>query len=224
MHGNLTSLYFVFGVGTTARIQAVLGDMQQVLQEDPSSKFVIFSQYAEYLLVLQAKLEGVSIGQTRLKCVVVTSNMNIVDKDAKQAAFNTPSSTTSQHSSAAANGSSLCNVCMIQLGAGSAGLTLTTARVCYLLEPTHSAADEAQALNRIHRIGQTQSVRCVIFYVRNTIEERILAIRKHKGTLTSLLEQRTVASEVKEEDFLGDPTGTTFFSMSNLKFLFGYCP
>ena len=34
------------------------------------------------------------------------------------------------------------------------GLSLTTASTVYMLDPVWSAADEAQALNRAHRIGQ----------------------------------------------------------------------
>lgn len=34
------------------------------------------------------------------------------------------------------------------------GLTLTAASTVYMLDPMWSAADEAQALNRAHRIGQ----------------------------------------------------------------------
>lgn len=34
------------------------------------------------------------------------------------------------------------------------GLTLTAASTVYMLDPVWSAADEAQALNRAHRIGQ----------------------------------------------------------------------
>jgi hypothetical protein len=56
-----------------------------------------------------------------------------------------------------------------------------------MLEPTHNAAEEAQALNRVHRIGQTHAVRCVIFYVKNSIEERVLALRQLQGQLTEIL-------------------------------------
>jgi hypothetical protein len=38
-----------------------------------------------------------------------------------------------------------------------------------------------QALNRVHRIGQTHAVRCVIFYAKNSIEERVLALRRLQG-------------------------------------------
>ncbi|CAM9773562.1 unnamed protein product [Ectocarpus sp. 12 AP-2014] len=49
-----------------------------------------------------------------------------------------------------------------------------------MLDPVWSAADEAQALNRAHRIGQTHTVRCVVFYMKDSVEERLLALRHSK--------------------------------------------
>ncbi|CAN0468794.1 unnamed protein product, partial [Hapterophycus canaliculatus] len=62
----------------------------------------------------------------------------------------------------------------------AAGLTLTAASTVYMLDPVWSAADEAQALNRAHRIGQTHTVRCVVFYMKDSVEERLLALRHSK--------------------------------------------
>jgi E3 ubiquitin-protein ligase SHPRH len=54
---------------------------------------------------------------------------------------------------------------------------LTHADLVILLEPFLSPGDEAQAANRAHRIGQTRPVRCVTYFVRGTVEERLLAFR-----------------------------------------------
>jgi hypothetical protein len=43
---------------------------------------------------------------------------------------------------------------VLHAGQGAAGLTLTVASTVVLLEPFLSAGDEAQAMNRCHRIGQ----------------------------------------------------------------------
>ena len=37
-----------------------------------------------------------------------------------------------------------CNVCLIATGVAATGLTLTVAHVCYFLEATPNAAEEAQ--------------------------------------------------------------------------------
>jgi SNF2 family DNA or RNA helicase len=64
---------------------------------------------------------------------------------------------------------------LLHAGTAAAGLTLTQADLVILLEPFLSPGDEAQAANRVHRIGQTRPVRCVTYYVSDTVEERLLA-------------------------------------------------
>ena len=66
---------------------------------------------------------------------------------------------------------------LLHAGTAAAGLTLTAASHVVLLEPFNSRGEEQQALNRTHRIGQTQDVVCTTLYCRNTVEERILAYR-----------------------------------------------
>ena len=66
---------------------------------------------------------------------------------------------------------------LLHASAAAAGLTLTAARTCILMEPFLSVGDEQQAVNRIHRIGQEAEVRCYTLYTQGTIEERILAWR-----------------------------------------------
>ena len=60
--------------------------------------------------------------------------------------------TVDSHASSAVRKSSLdafnedpdCNVLLLTTGIAATGLTLTIAHVCYMLEPTHNAAIEAQ--------------------------------------------------------------------------------
>lgn len=71
-------------------------------------------------------------------------------------------------------------VLLLHAGSAAAGLTLTQADLVVLLEPFLSPGDEAQAANRVHRIGQTREVRCVTYYVEDTVEERLLAFRRRQ--------------------------------------------
>ena len=43
-----------------------------------------------------------------------------------------------------------------------------------------NAAAEAQAADRTHRLGQHRSITVVRFFVRDTVEERILALQERK--------------------------------------------
>ena len=74
-----------------------------------------------------------------------------------------------------------CRVLLLHAGSAAAGLTLTHADLVILLEPFLSPGDEAQAANRVHRIGQTRAVRCVTYFVRGTVEERLLAFRTRQA-------------------------------------------
>ena len=73
----------------------------------------------------------------------------------------------------------------------------------YLFKPTHSLADEAQALNRAHRIGQMKPVTVYRLVAEHTIEEKILQLHAEKRDLAdSLLEGTNVSSRLTAEDLL----------------------
>jgi len=74
---------------------------------------------------------------------------------------------------------------VLHAGQAAAGLTLTVASTVVLLEPFLSAGDEAQAMNRCHRIGQTQQVNCITLYTPGTVEERLLAYRPRERAFGS---------------------------------------
>jgi len=55
------------------------------------------------------------------------------------------------------------------------------------MDPWWSWAVEAQAIDRVHRMGQTEAVRVVRFVVEGSIEERMLRIQERKKFLASSL-------------------------------------
>merc|ERR1711933_90231 len=71
-----------------------------------------------------------------------------------------------------------CQCFLLHASAAAAGLTLTVAQTCVMLEPFLSLGDEQQAINRLYRIGQRKDVSVVTLYCQGTIEERILAWRQ----------------------------------------------
>jgi len=74
-------------------------------------------------------------------------------------------------------------VFLISLKAGGAGLNLTEADYCFLLDPWWNPAVEAQAVDRAHRIGQTRTVMAYRLIARDTIEEKVLALNARKAKL-----------------------------------------
>lgn len=78
-------------------------------------------------------------------------------------------------------------VFLISLKAGGLGLNLTKADYVFILDPWWNPAVEAQAVDRAHRIGQENKVFTYKFISRNTVEEKILELQRHKRRLASEL-------------------------------------
>jgi superfamily II DNA or RNA helicase len=76
-------------------------------------------------------------------------------------------------------------VFLISLKAGGFGLNLAEADYCFLLDPWWNPATEAQAVDRIHRIGQTRNVMVYRLVARDTIEEKVMALKARKAKLFS---------------------------------------
>ena len=74
-------------------------------------------------------------------------------------------------------------VFLISLKAGGFGLNLTEADYCILLDPWWNPATEAQAVDRIHRIGQTRKVMVYRLVAKDTIEEKVMALKAKKAAL-----------------------------------------
>ena len=129
--------YLMYGQGRliSSRMQAVLTDILDVRKEDADAKFIIFSQYPASLKEAMTALMGMNrthldmLNGVLFDCAIVDSKSTPTERANNLKRFTEVGS---------------CNVCLLPIGAAAAGLTLTVSRVCYMLEPTHSAADEAQ--------------------------------------------------------------------------------
>ena len=72
---------------------------------------------------------------------------------------------------------------LLSLKAGGTGLNLTSADTVIIYDPWWNPAAELQAADRTHRIGQTKPVTVYKLVVRNSIEEKILALQGAKREL-----------------------------------------
>ena len=91
---------------------------------------------------------------------------------------------------------------LISLKAGGVGLNLTAADYVLLYDPWWNRAQEAQAIDRAHRIGRTGTVFCKRYYVQDSIEEKMLALQEKKGKLIDALLEGDASDLVGIEDLL----------------------
>ncbi len=96
-------------------------------------------------------------------------------------------------------------VFLISLKAGGFGLNLTEADYCFLLDPWWNPATETQAIDRTHRIGQTRNVMVYRLIAKDTIEEKVMAMKAKKAALfTSVLDDGNVfGSTLSADDIRG---------------------
>jgi SNF2 family DNA or RNA helicase len=96
-----------------------------------------------------------------------------------------------------------CHALLLSYGAGSVGLNLQFAQYAFLFDRWWNPAVEDQAINRVHRVGQTEPVFITRFLTSETIEERIIEVLEHKRRLMEQLVPGTepaLAHRLGEED------------------------
>eukprot|EP00743_Colponemidia_sp_Colp-15_P012322 GILK01013989.1.p1 GENE.GILK01013989.1~~GILK01013989.1.p1 ORF type:complete len:1573 (-),score=378.23 GILK01013989.1:49-4446(-) len=76
-------------------------------------------------------------------------------------------------------------VLLLPVQRGGNGLNLTEATHVFLLEPLLNCGLEMQAVNRIHRIGQTAETFVHRLIVADTVEEKILSLNRQRAAETS---------------------------------------
>ena len=91
-------------------------------------------------------------------------------------------------------------VFLLSLRAAGTGLNLTNASYVVLYDPWWNPAVEAQAIDRSHRIGQTQTVNAYRLIAPVTVEEKIWELQQSKA--------QTIADVLGEEGFARSLTTT----------------
>ena len=96
-------------------------------------------------------------------------------------------------------------VFLISLKAGGFGLNLTEADYCIILDPWWNPAVEAQAVDRTHRIGQTKKVMVYRLVAKDTLEEKVMALKAKKAALfTNVMDAGDFTSGAMTADDIED--------------------
>ncbi|QDZ23851.1 SNF2 domain-containing protein [Chloropicon primus] len=165
-----------------AKIAALVKDMKEVLKENPTQKFVVFSQFVDYLDVIGSYLSCMIKG---MELHFLTGKMSGQQRSFSINCFGNPDAT-----------SPAC--LLVSVRAGGVGINLTCSNRAYLMDLWWNAAVEDQAMDRIHRIGQTQPVKVVRFVARGSVERKILEMQEGKKILGKGALQKVNSDEVRK--------------------------
>jgi SNF2 family DNA or RNA helicase len=136
-------------------LEEMLGDAL-----DEGHRVLVFSQFTRLLGRVRARLDAADIGYAYL-------DGSTVRRDEAIDRFRSGSA----------------DVFLVSLKAGGFGLNLAEADYCILLDPWWNPAAEEQAIDRAHRIGQTRSVFVYRLVAKDTIEEKVMALKAAKAEL-----------------------------------------
>lgn len=75
---------------------------------------------------------------------------------------------------------------LVSIGAGGLGLNLTVANKVFVMEPQFNPAAEAQAVDRVHRLGQKREVVIQRFIMERSFEDKMLELQRKKKALADL--------------------------------------
>ena len=72
---------------------------------------------------------------------------------------------------------------LVSLRSGAYGINLTAACHVLIVDPWWNPAIEEQAVERIHRLGQTRAIHIRNFICKSSIEERVIELHEIKRKL-----------------------------------------
>mmetsp|Transcript_44595 Transcript_44595/g.126019 ORF Transcript_44595/g.126019 Transcript_44595/m.126019 type:complete len:1444 (+) Transcript_44595:53-4384(+) len=133
-------------------------------------RVVVFSQWTSFLDLVGNAFEAAKVNWQRFD--------GSLSLDQRQARVNWLSDPAPEDKGAGPG-----RTLMVSLKAGGVGLNLVAASRLYLLDLWWNPAVEEQAIQRVHRIGQTQEVHVYKFVVVDSIDEDLLELHKAKERL-----------------------------------------
>ncbi|MCE9519990.1 MAG: DEAD/DEAH box helicase [Verrucomicrobia bacterium] len=173
----------------SAKLNSLLDLLEQL--HDEGHKVLVFSQFVTMLNLIRDQLTALGrpfhylTGASKDRASIVDAFQN----DPNPAVF------------------------LLSLKAGGSGLNLTAASYVILFDPWWNPAVENQAIDRAHRIGQTQPVMAYRLITRNSIEEKIRLLQMQKSLMSNDVlgeEQFTSALDRRDLEYLfdlGDTSG-----------------
>lgn len=153
---------------TSTKIEQTMKIISDIHEQDPTEKTLVFCSFTTFLDLLEVPL---SQRPYQKDYVRYDGSMSSKERTAAVEYFSDKPS---------------CNVMLISLKAGNAGLNLTRANHVIILDPHWNYYCEAQAIDRVHRLGQSKPVRVHRLLIDSsdfpdgTVEDRIIRLQEKK--------------------------------------------
>lgn len=172
------------------KIEAITRRILWIKSTEPEAKVLVFSSWNDVLDVLEHALEVNSITYVRMKGGR-KSNAAITRFKGHRCGKERKGKIQEQQPD-----QKPIQVLLLLIQHGANGLNILEAQHVVLVEPLLNPAAEAQAVNRVHRIGQEKTTFVHRFIVKDTVEESIYKLNRSKTA------NPTISGNTKNQDQL----------------------
>jgi len=168
------------------KLEAVVRRVMAILQSDENARILIFSSWKDSLELVSHALTRNAVpyiyprGSNHFDAAVARFQ-NIDDQGAGSG-----SAKASAPASTAPNTPSPPRVLLLMVKQGGNGLNLQQAQHVVLVEPLLDPAEEAQAIGRVDRLGQTHTTHVHRFVVTHSVEENVYRLGQHRAAAMDL--------------------------------------
>ncbi|KAF1985652.1 hypothetical protein K402DRAFT_394635 [Aulographum hederae CBS 113979] len=160
---------------SSTKISKTMELLQKFERNDPTEKTIVFSLFTSLLDLLEVPMSAAGMSYSRYD--------GSMPRAARDRAVDTFNSTSTTHP----------RVLLMSLKAGSVGLNLARANHVIVFDPYWNPYTEEQAIDRVHRLGQTRPVSVHRLLVGRTVEDRIWELQERKrAVVESALDERKI--------------------------------
>ncbi|KAI1121362.1 DNA repair protein rad-5 [Nemania abortiva] len=156
---------------SSSKVVSLMKHLRELRREHPQMKSVVFSQFTSFMSLIEPALTKANMKFLRLDGTINQKNRAAILKEFAECDKFT--------------------ILLISLRAGGVGLNLVQAKRVYMMDPWWSFAVEAQAIDRVHRMGQDAEVKVYRFICKDSVEERMLKIQDRKKFIATSLGMMT---------------------------------
>lgn len=160
------------------KVLALVSDVAAARRTDPTLKCVVFSQFRKCLDEAAAALQAAGVA-----CAQLSGASKLSQRNETLELFRTEDGPA---------------VLLITTRAGGVGLSLTEASRVYMMDLWWNSAVDAQAMDRVHRIGQRNPVNVIRYVCADSIEQSILEMQERKDWLGKAALQRLGPEDMRK--------------------------